>query len=206
MAVVTVDEIKEVISSISNETQNNINFLKENALYQLNLCKNIDAKTLDSKSTSLEHFKNLNDGITADVNRIKEISKNNKSYVAKSQTNADDLNTKNNELQMKCTDIQKEINALEHKISHVKAKEKHFQKRRDKILVFKLLTNTHFCYDTKNIRGYVTGKSPDAFKTFDFNPQKMDNKKIIDNLYNNLKVCCNTRSPGDREDKENEEQ
>ncbi|XP_028149175.1 uncharacterized protein LOC114342556 [Diabrotica virgifera virgifera] len=207
MEVVSVDEIKDIISSISNETQkHNINPFTEEALFKFDLYKNINTRTLHSQSTSLEYLKNLNDGITADVDRIKDTSRNNKSYVAKSQTNADDLNNRMNELQMKCTDVKKEINALEHKISHMEAKEKHFQKKRDEILVFKLLTNTHFSYDTKKVRGYVTGKTSDSSKTFDFNPQQMDNKKITDNLYNALKACCNTRSPGGKEDKENEKQ
>ncbi|XP_056648439.1 uncharacterized protein LOC130452928 [Diorhabda sublineata] len=193
------NEVLKFVSTISNQIIEEINSSSEIFERDLKDYKNVPIK-LQPLPIILD-FLNKIDNKTAE-DKLDKMSNKNSIFLNKLEKEKDELQQKLDDLEKCNIEAEKTVKTLEQKLMSLKAKQSKMDKKRAEILVYKLLTNTTFCYESNCVKGYVIGESPEKFKCFDLNPKKLSSKEITDALYETLNKVYN--DPTEEEEKDEE--
>lgn len=181
------NEVQKFVSAISNEIMEEINSSSE--VFEKAL-KNYNNFIMKLQPIPI-NFDDLNKIDNGTKTKLKDMSHKNSIFLNEVEKEKDDLQQKLEELEKRNVEAEKTVKTLEQKLMSLKAKQLKMDKKRAKILIYKLLTNTTFCYESKSVKGYIIGTSPENVKCFDLNPKKLSPKEITDALYDTLKKVYN---------------
>ncbi|KAG5892992.1 hypothetical protein JTB14_031843 [Gonioctena quinquepunctata] len=92
------------------------------------------------------------------------------------------------------TQNKQKAESIRQKISNSKEKMKKLEEKRNKILVYNLLTKTSFCYKGNTVSGYVADPNTKKIKGFDLNLEKFSQKEITQTLYETMKKVTTVTS------------